>query len=453
MKEENSPSHKRSKLDTSTTTGSIAITAMMDLSETMNDNNDVEGSGDKLTAHPHNAPLKLSITPFRVTTANEARYLTDGVCLKTSWSPDPSPVILPWVGFGTYKLKSGTAGSSSSTSSSTIKTRSGAARNNDNKVTSSIPNGVYQATLQALEHGYRSIDTAFIYGGETTEGFVGEAIQAALQQKILHLRREVFVTTKHWRNYHGYDATMKCLQLSLQRLQLDTIDLYLMHWPGPSNAKRKDNENSDASKDWIALRAETWRAMEDAVQQGFIRAIGVSNMTIRHLQALQATARIWPPAVLQIEVHPLHPQTELRRYCHEQGIVIQAYASLGGQDTGKKGWKQLLGKEGQKREVQSDLLHAAPVEQLAQAMHATPAQVLLRWGLQQECVLIPKTANVHRLLENKGVLDLPTLTAEQMQKLQDDLQAIVRENNPDQSLDEVTRLCWRNDPLRLLNFD
>lgn len=160
---------------------------------------------------------------------------------------------MPWVGFGTYRL------------------------------------GQRQsrlATLEALKNGYRSIDTAFIYGGQTTEIEVGKAIQDALQQGIIQSRDEIFVTTKQWREYHGYDASMKCLDLSLQRLGLDYVDCWMMHWPGPcwkskpreekghAGTKREreevtgENEEDDQweyakdgmGKDEIsALRAETWR--------------------------------------------------------------------------------------------------------------------------------------------------------------------------------------------------
>lgn len=168
-------------------------------------------------------------------------------------------VLMPWVGFGTYRLGK---------------------------------NKARLATLQALRQGYRNIDTAFVYGGQTTEIEVGKAIQDALQQNIIQHREDIFLTTKQWREYHGYDASMKCLDMSLERLGLSYVDCWMVHWPGPcwNSMPRQEkvfaNNEEDEQKDddpWsyakegmgrddIAfLRAETWRAMEDAYRQGKTR--------------------------------------------------------------------------------------------------------------------------------------------------------------------------------------
>jgi diketogulonate reductase-like aldo/keto reductase len=238
---------------------------------------------------------------FRVTTAPEARSLTDGVKLSNG-------VILPWVGYGTYKLGKEHA---------------------------------RECTFEALRRGYRCIDTAFIYSGETTERNVGLALQDAISKNILK-REDVFIITKHWRAYHGYDLTNECLSKSLKRLQVNSIDLWLMHWPGPAwNTMNRRNDVIAEKGPWAYahqteeemphLRAETWRAMEDAVVAGKVKAIGVSNFTIKHLERLKETATMWPPAVNQVEFHPLYPQEELLEYCKKEGIIVQAYASLGGQ--------------------------------------------------------------------------------------------------------------------------
>lgn len=371
----------------------------------------------------------------------------------------PPSVLMPWMGFGTYKL---------------------------------AKDRVESVVLQALHCGYRALDTAFVYGGETTELSVGKAIQTALQQQILDHRSSLFVITKHWRKYHGYEPTLQCLDLSLHRLQLDYIDLWLMHWPGPAwgaaEPRNRDDNNKDvatskasvdrtndtdhrwngathAAVDMADVRAETWRAMEDAVRSGKCRAIGVSNFSVDHLKTLKKTATLWPPAVNQIELHPLRPQTELVEYCQNEGIVVQAYASLGGQDMGKAAWKQLLGgtnfvkassshRTGQGSSV--SLLHSKPVATLAQSLGVTPAQVLLRWGLEQNCALVPKASSQEHLVENAQALTNPRtrLSKEQVTRLQADLLELVASGHPDPIEREgLTRLCWRNDPLRMLDFE
>jgi hypothetical protein len=197
---------------------------------------------------------------FQERSAADASTLTDGVRL----SSPHDDVIMPWIGYGTYRLGKEQA---------------------------------FTATLQALESGYRAIDTAFIYGGETTETKVGQAIQTAIQKGIVKSRDEIFMTTKHWRKYHGYEQSLECLRLSLERLQVDYVDLWLMHWPGPAwTTMNRQNDVVDedpwhysitSPADMARLRSEMWRAMEDACRQGLVRAIGVSNMTTQHLKTFK----------------------------------------------------------------------------------------------------------------------------------------------------------------------
>ncbi|CAB9505375.1 Deoxymugineic acid synthase 1 [Seminavis robusta] len=414
-------------------------------------------------------------------TADDATSLTDGVLLNTPNTcnnPNVNKVILPWIGFGTYKLGKEVA---------------------------------YEAVLTALECGYRCIDTAFIYGGETTERLVGNAIQTAIHdKKILSSRKQVFVVTKHWRKYHGYEETLQCLKLSLKRLQLDYVDLYLMHWPGPAwKTMNRRNDVIESQGPWhyakdnlqpeemARLRSETWRAMEDAARQGKCKSIGVSNFTVEHLKALKQTATIWPPAVNQVEFHPLYPQTELLDYCRQEGIVLQAYASLGGQDTGKKQWNKLAlealpptitttmdsqdgdasnnhkrkkQKKQKLRDTVVSLLSCRPVVAMAQKQQVTPAQILLRWALSQNCVVIPKSTSKERMIENAEVLSF-ALTVDEISEITTSVQqSITKSLSENQAnnkeLNEVDistmercgigamgRLCWRNDPLRQLDFD
>jgi diketogulonate reductase-like aldo/keto reductase len=198
--------------------------------------------------------------------------------------------------------------------------------------------------------------------------------------------------------------------------------------------------------------------MEDAVRDGKVKAIGVCNFTIRHLERLKKTATIWPPAVNQIECHPLFPQKELVDYCRKEGIIVQAYSSLGGQDAGKKFWRTLYPptkKRGKNSpEPVTKLSNSPPVLALAAETNRTSAQVLLRWGLDKNFALVPKTSSKERMIENLEILDF-SLSAAQIEKLENELQnalkkAAILENK---EVESMARLCWRNDPLRDLLFD
>lgn len=381
---------------------------------------------------PHHNPMKRSLPtptmPFRVVeTAEHAQSLTDGVAVSSSSSlSEQDAVVMPWIGYGTYRLGKDKA---------------------------------YEPTLNALKVGYRCIDTAFIYAGEHTERQVGDAIQTAMQDNILNDRNDVFVITKHWRKYHGYDETRKCLKLSLKRLQLDYVDLYLMHWPGPAYDTMFRSPTVLAEQgpwayactpatEMAQVRAETWRAMEDAMtgRPQLTRAIGVSNFTVQHLETLKKTARIWPPAVNQVECHPLYPNNELRDYCQKEGIVLQAYAALGGQDGTKQKWKDLLNSKKLLDcpvvlQISKELTAAAAASVAGTTTRITPAQVLLRYALQRNCAVTPKTTSVERMKENANLFHFQ-LSKQQM-KLLDDLQVP----------GDAGRLCWRTDPLRMLDFE
>lgn len=366
--------------------------------------------------------------------ANQVQSLNDCARLDNG-------VLMPWIGFGTYRL--------------------GKAK-------------VVEATKEALRVGYRQFDTAFIYGGETTETLVGQAIQEAVQDGILSSRDDVFITTKQWRSYHGYEKTTKNLNLSLQRLGVDTIDLWLMHHPGPAWKQRKRGETASneekeedlwkrtihgsdvqCAADMDRIRAETWRAMEDAYQQGKVRSIGVCNMTVDQLERLRKGARICP-MVHQCEVHPLYPQTAMLEYCAKHNILVTAYASLGGQDTNRAEWEKLLGLEStetsskrKRKPTPVDLLHAAPVQSLAEKYHVTPAQILLRWSLERNCSIIPKTASRERMIENANLFQF-SLASDEVNELVDKLLEMVEANG--ERVPESTRLCWRGDPLRTAEY-
>jgi diketogulonate reductase-like aldo/keto reductase len=308
-----------------------------------------------------------------------------------------------------------------------------------------------RAVLDALSVGIRHIDTAFIYGGERTEREIGEALLECTNVP----REEIFLTSKQWRAYHGYELTKKCLDLSLKRLQTPYLDLWLIHWPGPAySTMSRSNEvmqnspegpfvyakDGHSEVDMVALRAETYRAMEDAVYEGKCRAIGVSNFTVKHLEALRKTARIWPPAVNQIELHPYNPQTDIVEYCQKHSIVIEAYASLGGQDSGKKTWNKLGGKLADREEIRN----------IAEKHGKTPSQILLRWATQQGFAVIPKTGNANHMRENVAAVVKDGWKSGDLDA--DDMKQIAALDQYETAEDKA-RLCWVRDPLRHLNFE
>ena len=227
-----------------------------------------------------------------------------------------------------------------------------------------------RAVATALEAGYRSIDTAAVYGNEkgTGRALAGSGLP----------RDELFVTTKLWNDAHGYDAALRALDASLARLRLDHVDLYLIHWPQPSRDQY----------------AETWRALEKIAADGRARAIGVSNFHPEHLRRLAATSQT-VPAVNQIELHPRLPQAELRALHAQSGIATEAWSPLG-QGRG--------------------LLESPVVAEVAARHGRTPAQVVLRWHLTLGNVVIPKSVTPSRIRENIDVFGFE-LTADDMARL------------------------------------
>jgi diketogulonate reductase-like aldo/keto reductase len=212
------------------------------------------------------------------------------------------------------------------------------------------------AVLAALGAGYRHIDTAAIYRNERD---VGEAIR---QSGVP--RSEIFVTTKLWNADQGFERALKAFDASLQRLGLDYVDLYLIHWPVPGR------------------RLDSWRALERLHDEQRARAIGVSNYMVNHLDELAGRARVLP-AVNQIEVSPFLQQTDVRAWCAKNEVVVEAYSPL------TKGAR---------------LTHPV-VHEVARSVGRSPAQVLLRWGLQRDLVVLPKSTRPERIQENLAVFD------------------------------------------------
>lgn len=225
------------------------------------------------------------------------------------------------------------------------------------------------AVKAVIKRGYRSIDTAAIY--ENEEG-VGRGIREGLKEAGIP-RDELFVTSKVWNADLGYELTLSAYDTSLRKLGLEYLDLYLIHWPVEGKFK------------------EAWRALETLYKEGRVKAIGVSNFHIHHLQELMKDAEI-KPMVNQVEFHPRLTQNELRDYCREQGIQFEAWSPL----------------------MQGELLDHPVLKVIAEKYQKSIAQVILRWDLQNGVVTIPKSTNEHRIVENATIFDFE-LTKEDME--------------------------------------
>ena len=227
----------------------------------------------------------------------------------------------------------------------------------------------------ALNAGYRHIDTAAAYGNEKS---VGQAIKNSGIN-----RHDLFITTKLWNADHGYKSAKAAIDRSLQNLKVDYLDLYLIHWPNPV----------DMRDHWAEANAESWRAMEEAVQAGKIRAIGVSNFRKRHLDELLKTAEI-KPVVNQIMLNPSDLQPDVVKVNNELKLLSEAYSPLG---TGG-----LLGNE--------------TVKEIASEVGKSPAQVLIRWSLEHGFLPLPKSVHDKYIQANVEVFDF-NLNSEQMNRL------------------------------------
>lgn len=188
-------------------------------------------------------------------------------------------------------------------------------------------------------------------------------------------RDELFLTTKVWNDDHGYDAALRAFDKSLQRLQVEWVDLYLIHWPVGGNF------------------IDTWKALERLYEEKVVRAIGVSNFHIHHLEKLSTKANI-SPMVNQFEFHPYLTQEELREYCREHQIQVEAYSPL----------------------MQGHFLQEKTILEVAQKVNRTPAQVLLRWNIQHGFVTIPRSSCIERIEENAKIFDFE-LAEEDMKRL------------------------------------
>lgn len=248
-------------------------------------------------------------------------------------------VKMPWFGLGVFKVSEGSE--------------------------------VIDSVRNAIANGYRSIDTAAAYGNE--EG-VGQGIREGLAEAGIS-REELFVTSKVWNSDLGYETTLAAYETSLKKLGLDYLDLYLIHWPVEGKFK------------------EAWRALETLYTEGRVKAIGVSNFHIHHLEELMKDAEIIP-MVDQVEYHPRLAQQDLHDFCKKHNIQLEAWSPL----------------------MQGELLDHPLLMEIAAKTEKTVAQVILRWDLQNGVVTIPKSIKEARIIQNSQVFDFE-LTDEDMERI------------------------------------
>src|ERR1700722_11865772 len=248
------------------------------------------------------------------------------------------------------------------------------------------PVATRSATKAALEVGFRLLDTAERY---RTEREVGEAMQEVF--KVGKIKREdVFVVTKLWNTNHRPERVKPALEASLKRLQLDFVDLYLIHTPfafQPGDDQDPRDANGNVIYDKGVTLLDTWKAMEGLVSEGKCKAIGISDVSLEQVQEIVTAAKI-KPAVVHVESHPYLPQWDLLNYCKKNGIVLQAFAALG-------------------HSSEPSLLKDPVITAIAERVNKTPAQVLLAWAIQRGTALLTTSKTPSRIKENFAISALP----------------------------------------------
>lgn len=230
-----------------------------------------------------------------------------------------------------------------------------------------------EAVKHAIVSGYRSIDTAMIYQNEAS---VGEGIRQGIEAAGI-TRADLFITSKVWLKDYGFEETLAAYQASLDRLGLDYLDLYLIHWPGTENKY-----------------VDTWKAMEQLYNEGKVRNIGVSNFKIEHMDILleQATVK---PVINQVEFHPYLNQKELRDYLAEKQIAVESWSPL----------------------MNGEILTNDVINEIAEKHGKSPAQIIIRWNIDNDVVVIPKSVTPERIEENLNVYDF-SLDEEDLYKIE-----------------------------------
>jgi diketogulonate reductase-like aldo/keto reductase len=266
------------------------------------------------------------------------------------------------------------------------------------------PIATRNATKAALEAGFRLLDTAERY---QTEREVGEAMQEVFEEGKIR-RDDVFVVTKVWNTNHRPERVKPAFEASLKRLQVDYVDLYLIHTPfafQPGDKQDPRDANGNVIYDNGVTLRDTWKALENLVDEGRCKAIGLSDVGLEQVQEIFETARI-KPAVVHVESHPYLPEWELLNYCREHGIVLQAFAALG-------------------HSSEPNLLADPVIVAIARRVNKTPAQVLLAWAIQRGTALLTTSKTPSRIKEN---FDVSAIPQDAMREIRDGITSRTRFN-------------------------